>query len=166
LNECSEYVNTGTAMNSLQNSISNLPADFLAASHEPLVNVQFSCMLPRGSCLSLKKLVEDLQKRVLQWILWLSNERLKIIYATSLFHKKRLRDYIAFYESGSWESETDRPFPVVLFVCPTKALLIYLKRYVKKLTEGINFRQISSSGLRLLSGSEKREWWVRFGKRY
>lgn len=42
-------------MNPLQNSISGLHADFLATSHELLVNVH-SCMLPRISCLSLEKI--------------------------------------------------------------------------------------------------------------
>jgi len=52
-------------MNSLRNSSSGLLADFLATSHSSFVSVLPS-MLPRLTHLSLKKSIQNPQKRVLQ----------------------------------------------------------------------------------------------------
>ncbi len=49
--------------------------------------------------------------------------------------RKRIREYVEFAESGTWEAETQNDFPTLLFVCPDKPTLIYAKRYVKKLKE-------------------------------
>ena len=49
---------------------------------------------------------------------------------------KRLKDYVEFLDGEEWQSETDedRP-PVAMFICPTKADMIYCKRATKKLLE-------------------------------
>lgn len=47
--------------------------------------------------------------------------------------RKRFKTYLEFYWSSEWESSTKLPFPTLLFVCPTTAMLIYAKRYVRKL---------------------------------
>lgn len=47
--------------------------------------------------------------------------------------RKRFRTYLEFYWSSEWESSTKLPFPSLLFVCPTTAILIYAKRYARKL---------------------------------
>ena len=49
--------------------------------------------------------------------------------------RKRLKNYFEFYYSGEWENNVSKTFPVVLFICPTKAILIYAKRYTLKLLE-------------------------------
>jgi len=49
--------------------------------------------------------------------------------------RKRLKNYLEFYFSGEWENNVSKTFPVVLFICPTKASLIYAKRYTVKLLE-------------------------------
>lgn len=49
--------------------------------------------------------------------------------------RKTLRNYFGFYQSSEWENKTGKTFPIVLFICPTKADLIYAKRYTKKLLE-------------------------------
>ncbi len=49
--------------------------------------------------------------------------------------RKRLRNYYDFYQSGEWENNITKTFPVILLICPTKSVLIYAKRYTKKLLE-------------------------------
>jgi hypothetical protein len=53
--------------------------------------------------------------------------------------KKRIRDFIKFYENGEWEENSDLDFPIILLVCPTKPTLIFAKRYVKKINEEEQF---------------------------
>ncbi len=50
--------------------------------------------------------------------------------------RKRLKNYVNFLDSEEWQSETeeDKP-PIAMFVCPTKADMIYCKRATKKLLE-------------------------------
>lgn len=49
--------------------------------------------------------------------------------------RKKLRSYFDFYQSSQWENEIGKTFPIILFICTTKADLIYAKRYTKKLLE-------------------------------
>ena len=49
--------------------------------------------------------------------------------------RKRIRTYIDFFYSSAWEENIKEPFPVILFICPTKAILISSKRYTKRLFE-------------------------------
>lgn len=49
--------------------------------------------------------------------------------------RKRIRNYMEFYQSPEWENNIAKTFPILLFICPTKANLIYAKRYAKKLLE-------------------------------
>jgi len=49
--------------------------------------------------------------------------------------RKRLKNYFEFYYSGEWENNVSKTFPVILFICPTKASLIYAKRYALRLLE-------------------------------
>ena len=49
--------------------------------------------------------------------------------------RKRMRTYLEFYLSNQWEDNINIPFPILKFICPTKADLIYTKRYAKKLLE-------------------------------
>ena len=49
--------------------------------------------------------------------------------------RKTLRNYLAFYQSSEWENETGKTFPIVLFICSTKANIIYAKRHTKKLLQ-------------------------------
>lgn len=50
--------------------------------------------------------------------------------------RKRLKDYVKFLDGEEWQSETeeDKP-PLAMFICPTKADMIYCKRATKKLLE-------------------------------
>jgi len=49
--------------------------------------------------------------------------------------RKRLKTYLEFYWSSEWESSTNLSFPTILFVCSTTAMLIYAKRYARKLIQ-------------------------------
>jgi len=50
--------------------------------------------------------------------------------------RKRMRIYLDFFYSNEWENNMDnKPFPVILVICSTKAILIATKRYTKKLLE-------------------------------
>lgn len=67
----------------------------------------------------------------------------KIYYLVNVFDtslptyriRKIIRNYYDFYQSGEWENNIIKIFPVILFICPTKSTLIYAKRYTKKLLE-------------------------------
>lgn len=50
--------------------------------------------------------------------------------------RKRLKNYIEYLEDEEWQSDTeDENPPIALFVCATKADMIYCKRATKKLLE-------------------------------
>lgn len=49
--------------------------------------------------------------------------------------RKRLHNYYDFYQSGEWENNITKTFPILLFICPTKSVLIYAKRITQKLLE-------------------------------
>lgn len=50
--------------------------------------------------------------------------------------RKRLKTYIQFLDGEEWQDETEEEKPpIALFVCPTKADMIYCKRATKKLLE-------------------------------
>jgi hypothetical protein len=46
---------------------------------------------------------------------------------------KRIRKCFELYLSSEWEAETDKPFPLLLFVCEKLPTLIHLKRYTRRL---------------------------------
>lgn len=49
-----------------------------------------------------------------------------------------LPGYVDFLDSDEWESSSgDGELPIVHIACPTKAELIYAKRYTRKLLEDI-----------------------------
>ena len=47
--------------------------------------------------------------------------------------RKRIKDFISFYNSGEWEDNGKNPFPVVMIICPTLSTLIYSKRFARRL---------------------------------
>lgn len=48
--------------------------------------------------------------------------------------RRRLKNYVQFLDGEEWQSETDEDkLPVALFICPTKADMIYCKRATKRL---------------------------------
>jgi hypothetical protein len=49
--------------------------------------------------------------------------------------RKRVGEFADLYRSTNWEEITKRPFPRLLFICPTKAAMIYAKRHARKLLE-------------------------------
>ena len=50
--------------------------------------------------------------------------------------RKRLKNYVKFLDSEEWQTETEEEKPpIAMFVCQTKADMIYCKRATKKLLE-------------------------------
>ncbi len=47
--------------------------------------------------------------------------------------RKKIRNYIDFYYSNTWEDNTDAEFPAIILVCETLPMLMSVKRYAKKL---------------------------------
>ena len=45
----------------------------------------------------------------------------------------RLKAYIKYYFSNTWENNRSEPFPILLFICPATDVLIYAKWTAKKL---------------------------------
>ncbi len=71
--------------------------------------------------------------------------------------KKRIQTYIEFFEGYEWDENMDEPFPVILFVCPTKPLLISAKRMTKRLLED---GQIEDIHMRFTTTDEVKEFGV------
>lgn len=80
-------------------------------------------------------------------------------YATAGVLRYRFRTYLKYANSGTWESnEEDKPFPTVLFVCPTERLKKHIKFYTesvfkKSYEEKINFF-VTSQNILLQSNKE------------
>jgi hypothetical protein len=49
--------------------------------------------------------------------------------------RNRLKHIVKFYFAGTWEEQSDAPFPTILFVCPNKPFLITTKRLAKRVLE-------------------------------
>jgi hypothetical protein len=49
--------------------------------------------------------------------------------------RNKLKQIVKFYFAGTWEEQRDTPFPTILLVCPTKPLLILVKRLAKRVLE-------------------------------
>lgn len=49
--------------------------------------------------------------------------------------RRKLKDYVEFYHEGSWEDHVSKTFPALHFICPDKPVLIYAKRYAKKIMD-------------------------------
>lgn len=47
--------------------------------------------------------------------------------------RKKIRDYLSFYFSNSWENHTKTSFPTILFILPDMPALIYLQRFIQKI---------------------------------
>lgn len=49
--------------------------------------------------------------------------------------RKKLKNYYDFYQSGEWENNITKIFPIILLIYSTKSVLIYAKRITQKLLE-------------------------------
>ena len=56
--------------------------------------------------------------------------------------KERLTKYLESYETGDWENETGRPFPVLLFVCTDTRIEKRFQKYVNNLLDGNGIDEI------------------------
>ncbi len=55
---------------------------------------------------------------------------------------KKIKDYLSFYFTNSWENQTKTPFPTLLFILPDMAALINLQRYIQRLFNENNHPKI------------------------
>lgn len=46
--------------------------------------------------------------------------------------RQRLKKYLSFYESNEWEGVIGEDFPTVLIICKDNAMLVYVKRFLKR----------------------------------
>ena len=51
----------------------------------------------------------------------------------SVYTPNRLKAYISYYFSNTWENNRSEQFPILLFICPATNILIYAKWTAKKL---------------------------------
>jgi len=49
--------------------------------------------------------------------------------------KKKMKSYIELFFTNEWEENVGQPFPIILFSCQTKALMIYTKRTMRWLLD-------------------------------
>lgn len=45
--------------------------------------------------------------------------------------RRRLKQYLSFYQSCEWEGATSEPFPTVLIICPSSETLASIKRFAR-----------------------------------
>lgn len=46
--------------------------------------------------------------------------------------RKRIQQYVTYFENGEWQAYTKQPFPTVIFICPHKKLQKYLSSFISK----------------------------------
>lgn len=49
--------------------------------------------------------------------------------------RKRIEQYIEYFESKEWETQTKNPFPIILLVCPNETGKKYISRFITKILE-------------------------------
>ncbi|MEI6498561.1 MAG: hypothetical protein WCO23_01235 [bacterium] len=54
-------------------------------------------------------------------------------YASTILIRSKIKRYFDFYYSEIWEDNVSGKFPALLFVCPSLYLLIYAKRYARRI---------------------------------
>ena len=57
--------------------------------------------------------------------------------------RKRIKQYSDYVEDGKFESVTKHTFPMLLFICPSIGILIYLKRHLARIYEETSLDQVS-----------------------
>lgn len=53
-----------------------------------------------------------------------------------MYLRKRVNQYLEYYQSNIWQEKQTDPFPSILLVCPDDKSKKYLKDYIKKTLEG------------------------------
>lgn len=46
--------------------------------------------------------------------------------------RKRVKDYLEYYDSDEWQDNTDKPFPEIIFICPNKRIKGHLYYLILK----------------------------------
>lgn len=54
-------------------------------------------------------------------------------YSSFILIRNKIKKYFGLYYSSGWEDNVGEKFPTLLFACPSLYLLIYAKRYVRRI---------------------------------
>ena len=54
-------------------------------------------------------------------------------FSSTILIRHKIKRYFDLYCSNNWEDNVDGRFPTLLFACPNLYLLIYAKRYVRRI---------------------------------
>ncbi len=49
--------------------------------------------------------------------------------------RRRVRQYLRYYDKGEWQDQAKKPFPEILLICPDERSKSYVVRFVKKIFE-------------------------------
>lgn len=57
--------------------------------------------------------------------------------------RKKIADYIEYYESKIWQEKTRVPFPSILILCPNQMIKKFIQKHLEKIWGESNFNNIS-----------------------
>ena len=49
--------------------------------------------------------------------------------------RKKIEQYIEYYDTNTWQDKTDHPFPTILFLCPNELIKNFLHKYLTQVME-------------------------------
>lgn len=82
--------------------------------------------------------VEDSNKTIKRYFIEVIDEKVPRFAL-----RKRITQYIEYYQSKQWEDKTKHPFPSILLICPTETTKNYLNKHIasclEDCQENINF---------------------------
>lgn len=102
---------------------------YLSATYSDLVdkNYKFNFLAEMAPDLLFVKETKSMKKYYLLEIFELTLPAYSI--------RKKIKNYIDFYFSNSWEDNIKEDFPALIFICPSLSILINTKRFTKKLLD-------------------------------
>ena len=54
-----------------------------------------------------------------------------------MFLRKRVRQYVEYFENEYWQNHTDKPFPKIIMICPDDKSKNYLHRFIQGVLEDV-----------------------------
>lgn len=49
----------------------------------------------------------------------------------SIFMRKRVKEYLEYYNSDAWQDNTDNPFPEIIIICPSHRIKSHLYHFIQ-----------------------------------
>ena len=53
-----------------------------------------------------------------------------------VFMRKRIKEYLEYYNSDQWHDNTDKPFPYIILICPNRRIQNHLKFFIQNKLNG------------------------------